>query len=150
MNPPSPRQDDLSQARSSVLLGRLFAQLQRLEREPRAYGEGGPLTPSEIHTIDAIGDGLLMGELAASLGITKGAASQMVGRLERKGLARREPYPEDARAVFVSLRPRGRSAFEAHARLHREFYSTLTKRLDAAGINVLEQALSELTKLLSE
>jgi len=58
-------------------LSQLIMQLQRLEKSPNAFGEAGPLTPSEIHTIDAIGldEGVLMSELANRLNITKGAGS---------------------------------------------------------------------------
>lgn len=61
-------------------LGRLIIQLQRLERNPRTFGEAGPLTPSEIHTIDAIGcgNGILMSELATRLGVTKGAVHKLL------------------------------------------------------------------------
>ncbi|MDF2532803.1 MAG: MarR family transcriptional regulator, partial [Clostridia bacterium] len=51
----------------STSLGQLIIQLKQLERCPRTFGEAGLLTPSEVHTIDAIGsgDGILMSELAA-------------------------------------------------------------------------------------
>lgn len=53
-------------------LGRLILQLRRLERRPQTFGSAGPLTPSEIHTIEAIGTegGILMSELAGRLEIT--------------------------------------------------------------------------------
>ncbi|MEN6568000.1 MAG: hypothetical protein ABFC57_17080, partial [Veillonellales bacterium] len=48
--------------KGSEKIGRLIVQLQRLERNPRNFGQAGPLTPSEIHTVDAIGceEGILM------------------------------------------------------------------------------------------
>ncbi|MER6676422.1 MarR family winged helix-turn-helix transcriptional regulator [Streptomyces sp. NPDC000983] len=46
-------------------------------------------------------------ELAAHLGVTKQAASQLVDELVRKGYVERRPHPEDARARLVVLTERG-------------------------------------------
>src|SRR4051812_7469737 len=43
-------------------------------------------------------DGATVTDLAAHLGVTKQAASQLVDEMVRKGYAERRPHPEDARA----------------------------------------------------
>lgn len=48
-------------------------------------------------------DGATATDLAAHLGITKQAASQLVDELVRKGYAERRPHPDDARARLVVL-----------------------------------------------
>lgn len=48
-------------------------------------------------------------ELIAALGMTKGAISKIVGRLEEKGLVRRRPVPQDERAHALVLTPAGRA-----------------------------------------
>ncbi|MFC9290947.1 MarR family winged helix-turn-helix transcriptional regulator [Streptomyces sp. NPDC057052] len=64
-------------------------------------------------------DGATATELAAHLGVTKQAASQLVDELVRKGYAERRPHPVDARARLVVLTERGwdctRAAEEAAA-----------------------------------
>ncbi|MEV0175969.1 MarR family winged helix-turn-helix transcriptional regulator [Streptomyces sp. NPDC050803] len=58
-------------------------------------------------------------DLAAHLGVTKQAASQLVDELVRKGYVERRPHPEDARARLVVLTELGwactRAAEEAAA-----------------------------------
>ena len=51
---------------------------------------------SEIHTIMAIGDheGVYLSELARMTGVTRGAISQMISRLDEKGLVRKEADQE--------------------------------------------------------
>ena len=44
-----------------------------------------------------------VGELAAELGLTTGAVSRMVNRLEQGGFVRRTRDPQDARRVIVEL-----------------------------------------------
>jgi DNA-binding MarR family transcriptional regulator len=48
-------------------------------------------------------DGATATDLAAHLGVTKQAASQLVDELVRKGYAERRPHPVDARARLVVL-----------------------------------------------
>ncbi|MFI1164255.1 MarR family winged helix-turn-helix transcriptional regulator [Streptomyces sp. NPDC020801] len=64
-------------------------------------------------------DGATATELAAHLGVTKQAASQLVDEIVRKGYAERRPHPADARARLIVLTERGwactRAAEEAAA-----------------------------------
>ncbi|MGW4354576.1 MarR family winged helix-turn-helix transcriptional regulator [Nocardia sp. NPDC004582] len=46
-------------------------------------------------------------EIAEHLGVTKQAASQLVDELVKKGYARRNPHPTDARAKLITLTERG-------------------------------------------
>jgi DNA-binding MarR family transcriptional regulator len=64
-------------------------------------------------------DGATVTDLAAHLGVTKQAASQLVDEIVRKGYAERRPHPGDARSRLVVLTERGwactRAAEEAAA-----------------------------------
>lgn len=135
--------------KESILFGRLIMQLQRLERHPRTFGEAGPLTPSEIHTIDAIGcdEGILMGQLADRLGVTKGAVTQIVTRLEAKGLVKRASHPEDFRSIVVSLSEQGKSAYRCHEELHINIYNQVINQLDRQEIEVFERILEKLNRI---
>ncbi|CAN7438757.1 MarR family transcriptional regulator [Microbacterium sp. LjRoot45] len=46
-------------------------------------------------------------DLAWRLGVTVGAASKIVDRLERDGLAVRRPHPDDRRSSLIALTPHG-------------------------------------------
>lgn len=130
--------------------GRLIMQLRRLERQPHTFGSAGPLTPSEIHTIEAIGsDGaVLMSELAERLGITKGAVTQLITRLDAKELVIRSPHPTDSRAALISLTEKGKDANEAHEEVHHQFYDQLRTQLSEQEINVFETCIEKLNNML--
>lgn len=138
--------------RGSKNLGRLILQLRRLERQPHTFGHAGKLTPSEIHTIDAIGyDGaILMSELAARLGVTKGAITQVVDRLEAKSLVIRSPHPHDSRSSIVSLSEDGKEAYRAHEAVHLEFYNQLRSQLSEQEIKIFEKSIEILNNMLSK
>ncbi|MER6983111.1 MarR family winged helix-turn-helix transcriptional regulator [Streptomyces carpinensis] len=74
-------------------------------------------------------DGATVTELAAHLGVTKQAASQLVDEIVRKGYAERRPHPGDARARLVVLTERGwactRAAEEAAAEAVRAWVEVI-------------------------
>lgn len=59
------------------------------------------------------GRGMLLRELAHALGITPGTASESVAVLVDKGLIIKAADPDDARAIRLSLSPKGRRAADA-------------------------------------
>ncbi|WP_179952718.1 MarR family winged helix-turn-helix transcriptional regulator [Cohnella abietis] len=125
-------------------------QLRRLERQPHHFGNAGPLTPSEIHTIEAIGSEgrVLMSELAARLGITKGAVTQLITRLEAKELILRSPHPSDSRGTLISLTEKGREANAAHDEVHLQFYNQLRSQLSDQEIEIFETCIQKLNAVL--
>jgi DNA-binding MarR family transcriptional regulator len=72
-----------------------------------------------IATVVRLGDeSISQSRLASELGLATGTISLRIDRLERLGLARREPDPEDGRSALVRLAARGRELFEACAPEH--------------------------------
>lgn len=143
---------DQNKHNMSRKLSQLIMLLQHLEKDPHTFGEGGSLTPSEIHTIDAIGEesGVLMNELAKRLQVTKGAVTQLIVRLEEKKLVERKDNPNDSRSVIVFLTEKGKSAFRAHEELHLAFYQDLSSQLDPKEIEVFETCIDKLCAYLKK
>lgn len=57
-----------------------------------------------------LNDGLTAGEIAKASGLTSGAVTGVIDRLDRAGLACREADPKDRRKVRVRPTPKGRAA----------------------------------------
>ncbi len=102
---------------------RIVAKYQTLEKMPQDYGIGEVLHPSEIHAVEMIGKnpGINVTGLAESLGVTKGAVSQIVKRLEKKALVARYKDPKDEKCVLVGLTRRGKTAFDGHEAFHAKY-----------------------------
>lgn len=64
-----------------------------------------------------------MGELGAMLRLAKSSVTGLVDRTEGNGLVKREPDPQDTRAVRVALTPQG-------SRLAEEFYAETCRRIE--------------------
>lgn len=85
-------------------------------------------------------------ELSDELGITVGAASKLVDRLERDGLAERSANPHDRRSSVVALTAAGDAAHDAGvAVLEAELAAHLADEDVAADTALLGRLLDRLT-----
>ena len=82
-----------------------------------------------------------MGELGAVLRLAKSSLTGLVDRSERNGLVRREPDPNDQRAVRAALTTEG-------GRLARVFYDETCRRVDALAAGLDEAERETLAALL--
>lgn len=103
-------------------LGAALTKFARIERKPLDFGIGPLLFPAEVHmlsTIEALGDAATVTAIAAACGVTKGAVSQTLKRLEGKGLIRRDATDGHGNRGGVGLSALGERASQAHLDFHR-------------------------------
>ncbi len=110
---------------------RLANKYHALEKIPVDYGVGKDLYHSERHMIDQIGDHpeKNITELAQFLGVTKGAISQTVKKLEDKGLVKRYKGLENEKEVFLELSEIGKTVYEKHKKINQESIIPLYEEL---------------------
>ncbi len=109
---------------------------EKLKKTPRRFGTGVLLSGAEIHLIDRIGEfegELGVTDIARLMGVTKGAVSQTLKRLEKKGLVTKVPDPLNASRSLVRLTGEGETAFRGHQQWHetmdggfKEYYDELS------------------------
>ena len=116
------------------LMTRLFNKAALIEREPVDTGDGVLLHTSEIHLIDMAGrfPESSMTALALRLGITKGALSQTVKKLEEKGYVERIRPDGNNKTMHIRLTGTGMRAFG----WHRAYHAVVNRRiaLQVAGL----------------
>ncbi len=61
--------------------------------------------------------------LADMLGVTKGAVSQIIGKLEHKGMIIKDTDPRNLSRLVLRLTPKGETAYLNHEKLHEQFES---------------------------
>lgn len=105
-----------------LLMERVIHKYNQWEKKKRTYGTEDLLSRAEIHTIAAVGDhvGINITVLAEKLGITKGAASQMIYKLVDKGAIEKRVSPDSDTEVSLTLTAKGRTNYEAHQAYHRQ------------------------------
>lgn len=119
--------------RSSFLVNAVYAE------SGREYG----LTPQQGQLLCVLmTQSYGMSELGAILGLAKSSLTGLVDRTERNGLLRREPDPQDARAVRIALTGKG-------ARLADEFYTETCRRIGLLPAGLSEAERDTLSGLLA-
>lgn len=86
-------------------------------------------------------EALTMSELSRLLLVSNGNATAVVDRLEKDGLARRTPAPNDRRTVHVALTGDGMTRFEAMAQEHEARIDALFSGLSAEDLDTLRDIL---------
>ena len=87
------------------------------------------LYPSEIHLIDVIAKGqdINASKMAARLGVTKGAVSQTLTRLEKKGILIKTRDPQNKNELTVHFTLLGKKVLEEQRKLRAAFYEEYAK-----------------------
>jgi DNA-binding MarR family transcriptional regulator len=108
---------------------RLVNKFNRFEKVPMDFGVEEMLFPSEIHTIEAIGKShwINVTQLSESLGVTKGAVSQMIGKLENKNFVKKIKIQPNGKETFLKLTDKGKKALKGHEKFHRDIYLDFLK-----------------------
>jgi DNA-binding MarR family transcriptional regulator len=94
------------------LIGELISEFRAAGNQDSAFdnlaAEQLGLNRTDLHCINIIENsgGLTAGELAAEAGLTTGAVTGVLDRLERAGYARRVPDPNDRRRVKLEVTPK--------------------------------------------
>ena len=113
---------------------RIMNKMLKIESTPRTFGTSFLLFPSEIHTIEAIGDnpGINVTDLASYQGVTKGAVSQVISRLIKKKLILKMKDINHKRGVFLKLSHAGEKAFSEHRHFHETIHTPLFQLISKA------------------
>ncbi len=106
---------------SISLLG-IVTRFYELERQCSKFSTDVDIHLAEIHTIMAIhnNEGIHVGGLAEQLGVTKGSVSELLRRLERKGLAYKAKDPLKMTRLNVFLTEKGKAAHKQHMDFHSQ------------------------------
>lgn len=92
------------------------------------------------------GEAISMSELSRMLLVSNGNATAVVDRLERDGLVRRRPAPDDRRAVLVALTDAGTQRFRELAAGHEAQVNGLFDGLDAKDLDILRGLMQRMRK----
>jgi DNA-binding MarR family transcriptional regulator len=108
----------------------------------RRLDSDGELSAAQLSTLKMLlDDGVRVGEIARNLGVRVPSATEQIIKLERAGLARREPDPKDSRAVRVVLTAEGRAAVAAADKSRNAVMAGILSSLSDADRAALAAAL---------
>lgn len=107
------------------ILDQVMAKVESLHSPFHDFGTGIPLYRNEIHTIQDIGihPRINLKTLAEQMGVTKGAASQTITKLVKKGMVRKTRAKGNAKEVFLELTDLGWIGFRNHEKFHMDMFN---------------------------
>jgi len=129
----------------------------RFERSPKDFGSGELLYPLEIHIIDVIGKNneIKMTDLAEKMEITKGAVSQVIKKLVRKGYVIKFKEEGNSKNFYLKLRNKGEIVFREHKLVADKIIGKINdiiRKIPEKEIIILDEGFKmvegELSKLL--
>lgn len=118
-----------------------------VESELLRTGRVGLGTLQALRVLDGMGGDGRVQDLSRGLSITVGAASKLVDRLERDGLAERRDHPGDRRSSLISLTDAGARACRDGLRVARRIVGSVFD--DGADTAALQAALDRLDARVS-
>lgn len=131
----------------------LINQLLFLERKRNFTFEGMSLYPSEIHLmLETKGvQAVNATKIADKLGITKGAVSQTLTRLEKKGIIEKVKDPNYKNELSIFLTPLGKRAYDQYQlmcdAINKHFYDTFSHYTEDEQ-KVLKRFLSDFREII--
>ncbi|MBS1844981.1 MAG: MarR family transcriptional regulator [Actinobacteria bacterium] len=102
------------------------------------------ISPADLRCLNAIENagGLTAGDLAREVGVTTGAVTGAIDRLEKVGYAERVPDPGDRRRVRLAVTPHFRQGAEAiWAPLAADWQRRMAARFTAAELETIVEFL---------
>lgn len=100
---------------------------------------------SVLHPLAEAGTPLSLSELAQRQHCVRSNITQLVDRLEKDGLVRRRPDPDDRRGVLAALTHAGEQAYATGMRALVEAQQDIVRALSVGDAKSLQSALDALT-----
>ncbi|MGN6656766.1 MAG: MarR family winged helix-turn-helix transcriptional regulator [Rhodanobacter sp.] len=124
----------LVSAARSAIWSSIEAELQPLD-----------ITAAQFVVFNSIaqGKGRTIGEFCRLLGYDSGAMTRLLDRIEKKGLIRRVPNPEDRRSFLLELTPESRAVFPQAKKRVRAVFKRLLAGIDEKQAEALRQSLEQ-------
>jgi len=137
------------------MLDEVMAKIEMLHAPSFDFSTGIPLFRKEIHTIQAVGrhPKINITALAKHMGVTKGAVSQTVTKLIKKGMIQKQYAEGSKKEVILELTDLGWTGFHNHEKFHADMFATVREyygeQVDTK-IKMFKDVMSDFNAILDE
>lgn len=143
-------------SQKSDLLYRFVSLQNQYYNLPYDFGSGAPLSMVEIHTLRCIEDspGVTVTELAATGRKSKGAVSQIVKKLEKRGYVFRKRCPVDGKRALLHVNSEGKHLSQFYKKLSlthlKNTLDNLLEHCDMSEVDAFFKVTAAYVRLLEE
>ncbi|MFK0569571.1 MarR family winged helix-turn-helix transcriptional regulator [Endozoicomonas sp.] len=89
-----------------------------------------------------------LSDIASMMRVSKPSASNMISKLERRGLLKRAASPDDGRVVLVSLSDEGKTLMALDNEIFDRFTQRIKQQMKPADYQTLEHLLAQMCEQL--
>ncbi len=120
------------------------------------FSEARSLSRTEFRLIREIllerekGNDIIASELARRLGVTRSAVSQIVTKLEGRGIVLREDAPKDKKIAYIRLSEHALSIFEEQCAFANEVIEKVVAKIGREKMDILIDGYTEFAATLLE
>lgn len=118
----------------------LIEKVAKNTNKPRCFETDVEIYRSEIHIIHVIGinNSIHISEIARKFGVTKGAISKAIKKLEKKELVKKIIDETNHTRTLVSLTQKGMKAYHGHEKYHQEYDKDVFTYLESLAEHELD------------
>ncbi len=111
-----------------------------VERKPHDFGDGNIVYHSEVFLLFNLNEtnGLSVTELAGIMNMTKGTVSELLKKLDKKGLIIKKTAPENASKMIVTISEKGKDILQRHDAIHDSLELNFRKYYDSIPDDKIE------------
>ena len=131
------------------LLLRIIFKIMQIDQGLLNYGIDTPIHNAELRMLLAISEneGIHITGLADSFGITKGAVSQNVARLYKKGIITKKPDPSNHSRLLLFVSEKGKKALINHEKYHQLYHESINGAINSLDKDAEEKIIDFLSSL---
>ena len=147
--------ENLEYEQLMYILDEVLTKIESLHTPFHDFGTGIPIYRKEIHTLQAIGryPKLSITALAEHMGVTKGAMSQTVAKLIKKGMVRKQYAQGSKKEVILELTDLGLTGFHNHEKFHMDMFNIAQERFGnqlKKRIEMFKTVMNDFNAILDE
>jgi len=116
----------------SYAMLRLFTRYMEIDKKTQTYGTKVPIHHAEIHMVSAIAQnpGIHVRGLAEYFSYSSASVSEIIRKLEKKNLVRKETDSKNLSRLSLYLTKKGELAHEEHQKYHRMLEAMMEEELN--------------------
>lgn len=133
----------------SYAILRLMTRYMQIDKKTQTYGTNVPIYHTEIHIVSAIAEnpGIHVRGLAEYFRYSSASVSEVIRKLEKKNLVRKETYSKNRSRLSLYVTKKGELAHEEHQKYHRMLEAMVEEELDGLTNEQINSFISLLHNL---
>ncbi len=151
----TPPTEQVVKTKNEEYLGKIFTMLKKMEsvaltKVKSHFNNSEMRLLGEVILAGYSGKRIISTQLASRLGVTRSAVSQMVNKLEARGIVKRVPDDVDRKIAYIELSDTARSYYGEEMKICCDFVGEVMEKMGEEKLNALIELSDEFIRTVDE